>query len=481
MRNIVFVTALVGSLVTGCSSAADRAATDTSVVAAADSGKAVVPASPGAPAAPAEWTIMVFMNADNNLDDAALLDLEELSRAPQNAGVRVVVQVDRAASGSWSQTLRFAVRPGFIPEPGASGVEDLGEQNMGDPAVLREFVRTTKQRYPARKYSLIIWGHGQGFRAMLREQLLAAEALSAGAFAKMRSKTMAVTESVTTFRAPAAVLAMVQAPTRSVSSDETSVDQLYNAELHGALEGAQLDVLGFDACLMSMVETAYLMRDVARYMVASEELVPGYGWAYDDWLSTLAQDPKIDGKGLAQVLVGSYKTTYDRMDPSTTLSAIDLSQMGSIATTVDAFARVLSTNMDRFKAEIAAARADVRNYAPSYTSGGYPMFQHVDLAYFAERVEARIADPAIRSAAAAVRSAIRNTSVVISAYAGTQRRTPTTSFGSFGMAIYFPASRASYLADPYGGGYLQTNTFYAVAFVKDHLWDEFLHEYFNRI
>ena len=54
---------------------------------------------------------------------------------------------------------------------------------------------------------------------------------------------------------------------------------------------AKIDVIGFDACLMAMLETAYALRDSGSVMVASEELEPGDGWSYDNFLRRLSPTP----------------------------------------------------------------------------------------------------------------------------------------------------------------------------------------------
>ncbi len=45
-------------------------------------------------------------------------------------------------------------------------------------------------------------------------------------------------------------------------------------------QGKQIDMIGFDCCLMGSVEIAYALRDCASYMVASEEMEPLDGWNY---------------------------------------------------------------------------------------------------------------------------------------------------------------------------------------------------------
>jgi hypothetical protein len=71
--------------------------------------------------------------------------------------------------------------------------------------------------------------------------------------------------------------------TRSIASDDMTGNALDMIELHNALRKAgftnskKISVLGFDACLMNLVEVAYEMSTHAKYLVGSEELEPGDG------------------------------------------------------------------------------------------------------------------------------------------------------------------------------------------------------------
>ena len=52
-------------------------------------------------------------------------------------------------------------------------------------------------------------------------------------------------------------------------------------------------------------------------------------------------------------------------------------------------------------------------------------------------------------------------------------------FGSAGVAIFFPISKARYDGDPFEeGGYQKNNTFYPIQFVQDQTWADFLQGYF---
>src|ERR1700681_4764617 len=71
---------------------------------------------------------------------------------------------------------------------------------------------------------------------------------------------------------------------RAIAFDDQAKDFLDNMELKRALGemkkllGRPLDIIGFDACLMAMLEVNYQIMATARYAVGSEEEEPGNGW-----------------------------------------------------------------------------------------------------------------------------------------------------------------------------------------------------------
>jgi len=116
----------------------------------------------------AEWTVLVFMNGDNNLEEDALINFQQIAAIGSTALVNVLVQLDRNGNYAftqpqWTQTLRFRVTKDMAPLP-KNALQDLGEVNMGDPAALSDFVQWGKSAYPAKRYMLVIWDHGQGWR-----------------------------------------------------------------------------------------------------------------------------------------------------------------------------------------------------------------------------------------------------------------------------------------------------------------------------
>ncbi len=407
-----------------------------------------------------EWTVMIFMNGDNNLNQDAMTDFREIARVAIPDKVKVIVQFDRIGKDTegpkWSQTLRFEMRKNIFPLPDYKIKNgDLGEKNMGDGNVLLDFVKWAKSAYPANHYMLIIWDHGQGWRFMTAYEL-------DGSSKHVR---MAYNRSAT------------QPAYKSVSLDETDSDELYNREIQDVLtpllKSQKLDILAFDACLMAMVESGYAFRDIANYMVASEELEPPTGWNYTDWLTKLANKPSMSPDELSNTLVESYKRTYLFTDRTVTLSAVDLNQMTEVSRQIDLLSGLLVAKLQSQIADIKRFRDGCLTYDPDQSG---PFF-HIDMVQFCDQVIAKSKDQELVTQA-------NNTKRVIKAavkhnFFGADRK---GAFGSNGLAIYFPATGTDYKNDPYEtGGYKKDNRLFPVEFVQTNRWADFLQAYFLKV
>lgn len=395
---------------------------------------------------------MVYMDGDNNLESAAIYDFLEMSKVGSTDKVRIVVQVDRAVDGEgccytnshgdWKDTRRFLIGNGDTPSD--DPLQNLGEQNMGDPGVLEDFITWAVTNYPAEHYLLSIWDHGDGWR-LLR-------------------KRMAAETGIRISRGEVGV-----SMARAISSDETDHDVLYMAEVQQALEGARantsvkLDVVGFDACLMGMVEVAYGIKDYANYMIGSENNEPGGGWPYDTVLADLAATPDMSPQQLAGAIVNHYITSYAG-GYGITQAASDVSKAGMLSTKIDNFASVANREWD----DLEAARENVTEYhslACGHSCWG------IDLWNFADEVGMRVTSSSIQTAADELKSAIDDFIIAEGSSDVDESR---------GIAIYFPEDQETFDADPDHTGYEQDNKFMPVDFVQDHKWDEWLQDFYSK-
>jgi hypothetical protein len=428
----------------------------------------------------AEWTFMVFMNGDNDLEKFALEDFDEMARVGSSDRVNIVVQLDRhpaysARYGNWAEARRFRVMKGMQPLAEQSESGFAKEVDMSSGATLAEFVSWARQTYPARRYALVIWDHGEGWRFFARRAGMNQDQKRR---AIERFDAMSEADKGTKPPAPPPGSLVYDHPVKSVSYDMSSQRSMYNREIQNNLEtllGAddRIDVVGFDACLMAMVETGYALRRVARYMVASEELEPGTGWQYDRVLGPVVQNPEMLAEDFSRSIVDAYRATYEEDDPQTTLSAIRVDGIEQLAQSVGALGSELLRVLPVQAINIQTARDGCETYAP-----GHKIY-NVDLDCFAQRLESAVSDASVRAAVQAVRERITRT--VAARYASAHLSGPR--YVSSGLAIYFPARGSLFSTDPLAVAYrngLSASEF-PVQFVDDMTWDEFIIGYAQHV
>jgi len=122
----------------------------------------------------AEWTVLVYMGADNNLEDGLVNDLDEFERAGgSNDRVRIVALIDRApgfdrSNGNWTDTRLFEVgrdRTGdaafqYPPTIDTREIASLGELDTSYGQNLLDFLVWGIQTYPAQRYAISLNDHG---------------------------------------------------------------------------------------------------------------------------------------------------------------------------------------------------------------------------------------------------------------------------------------------------------------------------------
>lgn len=323
------------------------------------------------------WTVMVYLVADNDLEAAGVDDFQEMERgiydavAAGNGGitnnVNIIVMFDRhpgesTADGNWSDTRLFRILPDNTSTSASTRLDDgntglahhianLGEKQMDDPAVLSWFLGYCKTEFPAQNYGLILWNHGGGTRSA-------------------RSTTR---------------------PLKDVCYDLTSSSQwyalLYTDEVQQAVaanfsSGSKLGFIGFDACLMGMVETAYEFRNLAQYFIGSMQSEQGDGWDYTYIFSHMGDGSAITPEAFAKLLV----TQYSNFQPGSgeTMAASDLTKMTALKTAIDALA--VAIYGENKKSAIESVRNASVNYLdpdPAYSE--YTPFY--DLYDFCNRIQ----------------------------------------------------------------------------------------------
>ena len=312
---------------------------------------------------------MIFMAADNNLEAATSLDINEIEQFGSTDQVNFVAQIDRNGSYSnnselkWSGARRFYVTKDKNQEAMSSKmVEDLGDVDMADPLALTDFVGWARENYPARKYALILWNHGTGWKE-IQPGIMDADVGEIGL--------------------PAGLQTAMDNISYNISYDDTSKTSMNIPTLGETLAkikatlGQPLDLLGFDACLMQMAEVSWTAAPYVLYQVGSPDLEPERGWPYDLIAATLVKKPEMDGRDLSDTIARVYNKSYiggSQGNTAVVLSVIDNARSEAFGSALNNFCNSARRNIheiDKYE--------NARNDALKYSYGDY-----VDLGHFLE-------------------------------------------------------------------------------------------------
>lgn len=261
---------------------------------------------------PLDWTVMVYIAApDDNLVAANLTLLDQLGKIGSSDRVHIVLQIDTSA---------FGARRFFINVKGQSQilVQDITLpplQNTGSVDAFLNFVSFVKENHEAKHYLAVLNGHGNGVQDFPGDE-------SQPSF-EFTTNVVASVHTATASMLGAAMTSTSILP--EILPDPTPGDALTGRELKDAFEQAaqiletKIDIVGFDACLMSMIEIAMQIKDSATLMVGSEQAIPTKGWPYPQIVSKLVANPGLAPTELAEVIVSEFVAFYEARDQSAQL------------------------------------------------------------------------------------------------------------------------------------------------------------------
>ncbi len=265
-----------------------------------------------------DWTVLVYMAADNNLWHNAVRNINEMESAAIPPGLEIIVQTDMPQDSDYPGCQRRRIRQDFTPYIMSTLLENLGTVNSGDPNTLKDFINWGFQNYPAQRKMLVIWGHGDNW---------------------FKDDTW-----------------------KWICPDEDAEDliSVSEGELRQALTGIpDLDILLFDACSMQSLEVLAEVMHAADIVVASEEQVPAAGFPYQDIVPLFNNlDPgavasQICQKYLDSYLPGGSHNPHGFVLP-VTCSAIRTSELTAFYETWKSY--FLSRDIHFFPSSLRAAR-----------------------------------------------------------------------------------------------------------------------------
>jgi clostripain len=363
----------------------------------------------------AEWTLMFYMDSDNNLEAPQMDDLEEMIAVGSSTNINIVVLCDRSIKSddedgytnravggikNWTTAKLLFVEKRYLRE-----LADWGEVNMGDPATLKKFLQTVTKQFPAKRFGLVFGNHGAGWIGIAGDE--------------------------------------------SAKEDTLNMVELSSAFKSVTAQTGKFELVGFDACLMANFEVAKAIAPFGKTMVASEELEPGNGWDYTPLLSIFTKNPQMDGVALGKIIVDTFRDFYlnpqrGNRDKSVTLSIIDLDNIPALETAINNFGIRNQTFMKSGGRDTWIKTARARSGTEEFGVHQGSHFHFYDMVDYAENIKREQPDAETAKASDAVIAAVKS-AVVYKINGAAHPR-------SSGLSIYFPADKETLT----GGGYQAT-------------------------
>ena len=260
----------------------------------------------------AERTIMVYAIGTDLESTASCLsaDVKEMMAATPNSDLNLVLQVGGCTDFRNNYmtdgiTQRFSIANGNIEK-----LSDLGDVSMVEPETLEDFVKFSKENYPAEKYILVLWDHGGGVPL-------------------------------------------------GFGYDEIHDGTLTEIEMAQAIGNCDIEFesIIFNACLMGSLEVAKALDPYTEYIIAAES--PTWGSAYYDiginytnFLNYIGPDFNGTAKDYGEFIVRDYMDTVETTQQTTgyfgidtCMSAIDTDNINEVFEAYEAFIAALDTRV----------------------------------------------------------------------------------------------------------------------------------------
>ena len=228
-----------------------------------------------------EWGFYVYMAGDNTLYDELTDDLNEMKMVGSSDELDIVALTDKIND---NDSHLYHIQKHNLVETNLSEVNNTWERelDMGDGDTLRDFLIWASDNFPAKRKILVIWNHGSGWEKVAED-----------------------------------------------GYSYLTVPEIKNSlnEYREVTNQAPFPLIGFDACLMGMVEIMYELKEHANMIHGSEAYEPLEGWTYNNLLYKLKKN--LSDVELAYHVVNDYVESY---------------RNGSVYTSYSVTASVVSTN-----------------------------------------------------------------------------------------------------------------------------------------
>lgn len=393
------------------------------------------------------YLVFVFMNGVNDLGilNFSISDINEMELVGSSDKVAVVVEHNRIEKTR--QGLRFGVGantyfirkdPNNSPEIVSDIISYTPDGDMGSAKHFAISAKKVIKRFNPDKLVLIVWNHGNGYFGI--------------AYDDVSGNSMSI---------------------KDLGSALSDIKKAY---------GRKIDIFAMDACLMQMAEVASELRDYANFIVASEELVPGAGYPYDDVIANInsAGSVKDAAIGIVDAFYNAYSSGKSSIfgryfDKNITLSVVDTSKYNQFVSLLNNWVRAalrssdfkiitsssIKDNVFFFLNGITSETINLGPYLSTESEG--VMTRSADVVDYLELAYSNMKDEGLKKETKKLSDFIK-TKLVVYHKAGDIQNSKGLSYKdrTHGLAIYLPKLR--YNSSKYEG----------LRFVSESMWDDFL-------
>jgi len=383
----------------------------------------------------AEWTYLTYINETYGVENAINIDLNEMEVVGSVDGIlNIVALYDRKdTADDW--ILEIAKDPngfnGYLISPhidDGGAVIPPGGLDMGNGETMENFLRWAMENYPARNYAITTIAHGDGPFGVEPEPIEFFKVCGGLSMWEIRDAC------------------------QTVLDEHPDMDKIA--------------MIGFNSCLMSYIETGYVLKDVCEVCVASEMVIPlNPDLPYHLFLQYLLDNIETcTPVELGAEIVATYMSEVSSYGSGYTLATWESDQMDLNAIpALNAFADELILALPDYKTLILNC-----SYQTGSWGSGWPFCNQYwvkDIGVFAEVVnESTTLPQSLRDAAYDLVVSIEET-MIVHDHAGTGGT--TCPYDETGWQIWFPTNYsnndwATHRADYASLGFTETS------------WDDFL-------
>lgn len=367
------------------------------------------------------WTVMYYMVVDERTLESELEAVKKIPQALKGSDqVSAVLQWDThkddagiyvAQQGKWAQA------PGTVAD------------NMGDPKTLFDFMRYAMTNYPARRYALVLGGHGSGFE----------DKWGPGSTSDRPMSTEGVRR---------ALLDRIGRPqatpghTKGTCYDYDDDDCLTLQESRVVIEEAcrrfndegKLDLLAFSSCWQMNMEFLVEHAHVVDYVVGCE--TPS--WTGTDmvygFLDDLRRHPDAATREICKIMVEGYIKGAERAE---TVAWFETAGMARVLSGLDAFAfELLRMNRNPKRHGVKGANFHSVLFADSEHHEGSERF--IDVTTLLRNVETGKVGFRV---SAELASTVEELKQAFGAHCGSWHRQPYSDYKSWCVSAYLPKEK----------------------------------------